>query len=103
MLSDLPESVYIHFLNNAALDSIFRGDVSVHIPQHPLKLVSRKDIAQDVEYLACVLGVKVFLYLFDPFEEFLEHSAFTGFGRNKVQDQAVLFLAVPVDTTHPLL
>ena len=103
MLGDLPETVYVHLLDNAALDGIFRCYIGVHIPQHSLQLIGRKDIAQDVEYLACVLGVEVLLYLLDSFEEFLENPAFTCLDRNKVQDQAIPFLAIPVDTTHPLL
>ena len=48
-------------------------------------------------------GVQVVLDLLDALEELLHHATFTGVGGHKVEDEAVLFLAVPMDAPHPLL
>lgn len=58
--SSLPEAVYVHLLDDAALDSIFRGDIGIHIPQHSLKLVSGRTSPRTLNTLPVFCGSRSF-------------------------------------------
>ena len=49
------------------------------------------------------LRVEVVLDRLEPLEELLQDAAFAGVGRDEVEDEAVLLLAVAVDAAHALL
>ena len=93
----------IDVLDDAVLDGVFGEVVGVHVADHLLQLVGGEDVAQDVEDLARVVRIEVFLDLLEPLEELLEHAAFAGVGGDEVEDEAVLLLAVAVDAAHALL
>ena len=75
----------------------------IHLANHLLQLVCRKHFPQHVEHFASALRVEVFLDGLDALEKFVEHAAFASIGRDEVEDEAVLLLAVTVDAAHALL
>ncbi len=97
------EPLGVHLLDDAALDALLREVVDVHVADHLLKLIRREHVTQDIEYLACAVGVQVVFDLLDAVEELLYHPAFSRVGCHEVEDEAVLLLAVAMDTAHSLL
>ena len=47
---------------------------------HPLQLVRRENVAQDIEHLARVLRVEVVLDCLEPLEQLLQHPTLAGVG-----------------------
>ena len=93
----------IHLLDDALLDEFFVHLVMrVHITQHFLQMVRRKDFSQHIEDLASVVGIEGIFNFLDSLEQLLQHSAFAGIGGNEVKDEAVFLLPVAVDAAHAL-
>ncbi len=102
-VGDLAKALGLHLLHDAVLDDRLGQVVGVHVAHHLFQLVGRKDIAQHVEDLAGLRGVQVFFNLGDPFKQLLHHPSLAGLGRDKIEDETILFLAIPVDAAHTLL
>src|SRR5688572_22783134 len=66
-------------------------------------MVRGEYIAQDIEDLSRTFGIEIVLNRFDALEQFMQYAAFASVGRNEIKDQAILLLAVSVDSTHALL
>ena len=72
----------------------------VVVAQHALDVSRGQHLADDVEYGVVVQRVADLLQLL---QQPLQDAPFDGIGRDEIEDQAVLALAVAVDAAHPLL
>ena len=81
-------------------DVVFLGLLGVHVAEHLLKHVRREDLANDVED---VIGAELVADRVEAFLERREDAPLAGVGGDEVEDQAVVLLAVAVDSANPLL
>ena len=100
VLADGAELVLVHVAEHALLEVGIAEPAGIVVAQHALDVSRRQDLADDVEYGVVVQRVADLLQLL---EQPLQNAAFDGVGRDEIEDQAVLALAVAVDAAHPLL
>ena len=102
-IGDAFQSLRVHLLDDALLDEFFVDlVVRIHIANHFLQLIGGEHVAQDIEHLAGALRVEVVFDGLDALKQFVEHAAFARVRRNKIENEAVLLLAVTVDAAHAL-
>ena len=102
-IGDALQPIRVHLLNDALFDEFFGHLIAgVHVPNHFLQLVRGEHVAQNIEHLACFLGIEVFFRGLHALKYLLHDPAFPRIGRNEIQDQTVLLLAVTVDAAHAL-
>ena len=100
VLADGAELALVHVAEQAVFEVGVAEAAGVVVAQHALDVGRGQDLAHDVEDGIVVQGVADLLELL---EQPLQDAALDGVGRDEVEDQAVLALAVAVDAAHPLL
>ena len=100
VLADGAELVLVDVAQQAVFEIGIAEAPGVVVAQHALDVGGGQNFAHDVEDRIVVQRVADLLELF---KQPLENAALNRVGRDEVEDQAVLALAVAVDAAHPLL
>src|ERR1019366_6754482 len=100
VLTDRPELLLVDITEETLFEVGIPEVSRVVVAQDALDVGSRQDLADDVEDSIVIQRVADLLELV---EQPLKNVTLNCVGRNKVEDQAVLALAVTVDSPHPLL
>ncbi len=98
-LGDLPEPGRVGFLDDPVGDRVLVGPPCIEVPEELFQEVGGKNLADHVEDL---VGAELVTNLPQPLQQLLEHAAFAGVAGHEIEDDAVVLLAVPVDTPDPL-
>ena len=100
VLADGAELVLVHVAQQALLEIGIAEAPGVVVAQHALDVGRRQDLADHVEDGVVVQRVADLLQLL---KQPLQDAPLDRVGRDEVEDQAVLALAVAMDAAHPLL
>ncbi len=100
VLADGAELVLVDVAQQALFEVRIAEAAGVVVAQHAFDLGRGQDLAHHIEDRVVLQRVADFLQLL---KQPLQHPPLDGVGRDEVEDQAVLALAVAMDAPHPLL
>ena len=89
-----------HIAEKPILQVHFAEIAGVIVAKDPLDMSSRQNLSDDVEHRVIVERLA---NLVQFFKQLIQDAALYGVRRHKIENQAILSLAVSMDTTHSLL
>ena len=96
---DFPETGRVGFPDDPVGYRVLVGPPGVEVAEELLQEVRGENLADHVEDL---VGPQFVADLPQSLQELLEHTALAGVAGDEIEDDAVVFLAVPVDAPDPL-
>lgn len=98
-LGDRTEAIGAHVLDDSILNLVLVREAGVHVAEELLQQRRGEDFADHVEHL---IRAKFAADFTKAVEQLLQNPAFAGVLGHEVDDEAVVFLAVTVNSADPL-